>query len=285
MENVLLCFPLFPSPFLLGRKLLCAALLCSIPAGAIAAGDRSVRRAPRRVCGGTTPHHSVVVVCLGKRPGEPSSPSCFRPSLPPLLCSVSSPLRRTPGQARVTTMPSHPRRPLVQIGDSENPFRRQIASRSAAATPSPVVASVSVVLSCASPPSTPFINCRRPPTLVATLVVVKAAVGEIFSPTVAPSLCLGFHHRTVSSVCAARHGSSWICFCFALVLTTQNEHEPKTPARSCGNWTVWFGKSDGLVLSILTAVRDVVGTQRGSFFSGQAMSTQGVEAVGTRSNL
>jgi hypothetical protein len=57
-------------------------------------------------------------------------------------CSVSSPLRRTPGQARVTTMPSHPRRPLVQIGDSENPLRRQIASRSAAATPSLVVASV-----------------------------------------------------------------------------------------------------------------------------------------------
>jgi hypothetical protein len=142
MENVLLYFPLFPSPFLLGRKLPCAALLCSIPAGAIAAGERSVRRAPRRVCGGTTPPHSVVVVCLGKRPGEPSSPSCFRPPLPPLPCSVSSPLRRTPGQARVTTMPSHPRRPLVQIGDSENPFRRQIASRSAAATPSPVVASV-----------------------------------------------------------------------------------------------------------------------------------------------
>jgi hypothetical protein len=97
---------------------------------------------PEPFCGGTTPPHSVVVVCLGKRPGEPSSPSCFRPPLPPLPCSVSSPLRRTPGQARVTTMPSHPRRPLVQIGDSENPFRRQIASRSAAATPSPVVASV-----------------------------------------------------------------------------------------------------------------------------------------------
>jgi hypothetical protein len=53
---------------------------------------------------------------------------------------------------------------------------------------------------------------------------------------------------------------------------TQNEQELKALAQKKKNQIVWFGKPDGPVLSILTAVRGTAGTQRGSFSSGQAMT-------------
>jgi hypothetical protein len=42
---------------------------------------------------------------------------------------------------------------------------------------------------------------------------------------------------------------------------TQNEQEPKALARKNKNQIVGFGKPDGPILSILTAVRGTAGTQ------------------------
>jgi hypothetical protein len=53
---------------------------------------------------------------------------------------------------------------------------------------------------------------------------------------------------------------------------TRIRQEPKVPGQICRNQIVQFDKSNGLVLSIPTAVRGAIGTRRGSFSSSQTMS-------------
>jgi hypothetical protein len=70
------------------------------------------------------------------------------------------------------------------------------------------------------------------------------------------------------------------------------QQEPETLAQNRANWTIRFGKPDGLVSSVPVAVRGTVGSREGILLPAKwclsrggtrSMTTQGVVAVAKRS--